>query len=39
MYICTCTFCVVRHRDVYGVSNMEKLTSVTGVAGATHGVC
>ena len=40
MYIRTCTFCVVKHtRDVYGVSSMEKLTSVIGVAKATHGVC
>ena len=36
MYIHTCTFCVVEtHRDVYGVSSMEKLASVIGVAKAT----
>ena len=26
MYICTCTFCGETHRDVYGVSSMEKVS-------------
>ena len=31
--------CGETHRDEYGVSNREKLTSVIGVARATHAVC
>ena len=31
--------CGETHRDVYGVSSMEKLTSVMGVARATQCVC
>ena len=31
--------CGETHRDVYGVSNMGKLTSVIGVARATQCVC
>ena len=31
--------CGETHRDVYGVSSMEKLTSVIGVARATQCVC
>ena len=35
MYI----LCSETHRDVYGVSSMEKLTIVIGVARATQCVC
>ena len=31
--------CGETNRDVYGVSSMEKLTSVIGVAKATQCVC